>query len=132
MDLSNATISQIMIPVDDFEKGVEFYRDVLGIPLLFTAPPNMAFFQCGTVRLLVGVHGGTGGVSRGSAVYFEVDDIQETFESLERKGVRFKSPPHVIHRSGGMEMLLADFRDPDGNQLALMSQQPFAEATEQS
>jgi len=31
-----------------------------------------------------------------------------------------------------MELLLADFRDPDGNQLALMAQQPFAEVTEQS
>ena len=57
MDLANATISQIMIPVENFERGVEFYRDVLGLPLMFIAPPNMAFFQCGTVRLLVGVHG---------------------------------------------------------------------------
>lgn len=132
MDLANATISQIMIPVDNFEKGVAFYRDVLGIPLLFTAPPNMAFFQCGTVRLLVGVHAGKDAAARGSAVYFQVDDIQETYESLERKGVSFKHPPHVIHRSGGMELMLADFKDPDGNQLALMAQQPFSEATEQA
>lgn len=130
MDLANASISQIMIPVDDFDRGVEYYRDVLGLPLLFTAPPNMAFFQCGAVRLLVGVHTGQGAACRGSAVYFQVDDMQGVYDSLQGKGVRFRAPPHVIHRSGGMELLLADFQDPDGNQLALMGQQPFSEATE--
>ena len=37
MDLADAKIGQILIPVDDFEKGVAFYRDVLGIPFLFAA-----------------------------------------------------------------------------------------------
>ena len=45
MNLSKAAISQVMIPVDDFERGVAFYRDVLGIPFLFAAPPTMAFLQ---------------------------------------------------------------------------------------
>ena len=130
MDLANATVSQIMIPVENFERGVEFYRDILGLPLMFTAPPNMAFFKCGSVRLLVGVNRGQDPASRGSAVYFQVDDLQGVYDSLESKGVRFRAPPHVIHRSGGMELLLADFQDPDGNQLALMGQQPFAEASE--
>ena len=44
-----------MIPVEDFERGIAFYRDVLGLPFLFAAPPQMAFFMCGSVRLLVGV-----------------------------------------------------------------------------
>jgi predicted enzyme related to lactoylglutathione lyase len=119
-----------MIPVENFEQGIHFYRDVLGLPLLFTAPPSMAFFQCGAVRLLVGVNAGKGPACRGSAVYFQVDDIQATYDSLESEGVKFRTPPHVIDRSGGMELLLADFRDPDGNQLALMGQQPFAEASD--
>ena len=55
MNLANATVAQILIPVEDFESGVAFYRDVLGIPFLFSAPPQMAFFLCGGVRLLVGV-----------------------------------------------------------------------------
>ena len=55
MDLSDATVAQVLIPVEDFERGISFYRDVLGIPFLFSAPPQMAFFMCGTVRLLVGV-----------------------------------------------------------------------------
>ena len=55
MNLAGAKIGQLLIPVEDFEKGIAFYRDVLGIPFLFSAPPQMAFFNCGGVRLLVGV-----------------------------------------------------------------------------
>jgi predicted enzyme related to lactoylglutathione lyase len=47
MDLSNATIGQLLIPVDDVDRAVPFYRDVLGLQFLFSAPPQMAFFQCG-------------------------------------------------------------------------------------
>jgi methylmalonyl-CoA/ethylmalonyl-CoA epimerase len=38
MNLSTATISQLFVPVDDFERGTAFYRDVLGLPFLFLAP----------------------------------------------------------------------------------------------
>jgi methylmalonyl-CoA/ethylmalonyl-CoA epimerase len=48
--LPKATITQLLIPIDDFERGVAFYRDVLGLRLLFAAAPQMAFFQCGAVR----------------------------------------------------------------------------------
>jgi catechol 2,3-dioxygenase-like lactoylglutathione lyase family enzyme len=44
MNLSNATVGQLLVPIDDFERGVAFYRDVLGLPFLFAAPPQMAFF----------------------------------------------------------------------------------------
>jgi methylmalonyl-CoA/ethylmalonyl-CoA epimerase len=32
MNLSDATIGQLLIPVDNFERGVAFYRDILGLP----------------------------------------------------------------------------------------------------
>jgi len=52
MNLADATVTQLLIPIEDFERGVSFYRDVLGIPLLFSAPPQMAFLQCGAIRKL--------------------------------------------------------------------------------
>ena len=124
MTLANATIAQLMIPVDDFEKGVSFYRDVLGIPLLFSAPPQMAFFACGTVRLLVGVMPPGQAAQRGSAIYFKVPDIQGVHASLSAKGVAFVAAPHVVHRTAASELWLAEFKDPDGNQLALMAEVP--------
>ena len=75
-NLSKATVAQIMIPVENLDRAVQFYRETLGIPFLFTAPPQMAFFQCGTVRLLVGVPPAGQSAQRGSAIYFQVTDIQ--------------------------------------------------------
>jgi predicted enzyme related to lactoylglutathione lyase len=122
MNLANAKVAQLMIPVDNFEKGLAFYRDVLGVPLLFAAPPQMAFFNCGGVRLLVGVLPPGEKAQRGSAVYFQVPDIHAVHASLKGAGVKFRAEPHVVHRTPKTELWLAEFADPDGNQLALMSE----------
>ncbi len=122
MNLENAKVAQLLIPVDDFDKGVGFYRDVLGIPFLFAAPPQMAFFNCGGIRLLVGVMPSGQKAQRGSAIYFQVPDIGAVFSSLKGKGVRFIAEPHVVSRTPKSELWLAEFTDPDGNQLALMSE----------
>lgn len=126
MDLSNAKIAQLLIPVEDFESGIAFYRDVLGLPFLFAAPPQMAFFDCGGVRLLVGALPPGQIAQRGSAIYFRVDDIADVYASLKDKGVDFRAAPHVIHRTPSAELWLAEFADPDGNQLALMGETPLA------
>ena len=89
MDLAKAEVAQLMIPVDDFERGSAFYRDTLGIPLLFAAPPQMAFFQSGTVRLLVGVLPMGQKAARGSAIYFRVEDIDSVYKTLKDRGVHF-------------------------------------------
>ena len=122
MNLANATVSQLLIPIADFESGVAFYRDVLGLSLLFTAPPRMAFFKCGTTRLLVGVIPEGQQAQRGSQIYFGVPDIHAVHAFLREQGVEFKVPPHVVSRSAQGEVWLAEFVDPDGNQLALMSE----------
>jgi len=93
MNLANAKVGQLLIPVDDFEKGVAFYRDILGLPFLFAAPPQMAFFNCGGVRLLVGVTPPGQKPRRGSAIYFQVPDIHAVFSSLKHDGVRFLAEP---------------------------------------
>ncbi|MGQ0641749.1 MAG: VOC family protein [Gemmatimonadaceae bacterium] len=123
-DLSQATIGQLLVPVDDLEKAIPFYRDTLGLPLLFTAPPQMSFFQCGTVRLLVGVVEAGHTPQRGSMIYFKVTDIQGVHERLAKLGVTFIKEPHLVHRAATYDLWLAEFRDPDGNQLALMSEVP--------
>lgn len=122
MNLQNATVAQILIPVDDLERGIGFYRDTLGLPFLFTAPPQMAFFNCGGVRLLVGVPPVGQTAQRGSAIYFRVSDIGAVFSTLKDRGVSFTAEPHVVHRTADMELWLAEFEDPFGNHLALMGE----------
>ena len=125
MNLSSATIGQIMIPVENFERGTVFYRDTLGLPFLFAAPPQMAFFMCGSVRLLVGCLPPGQVAQRGGAIYFQVNDIQAVFTTLKSNGVQFVADPHIVHRTPKYELWLAEFKDPDGNQLALMSEVPL-------
>ncbi len=122
MDLSDATVGQLLIPVTDLERAIAFYRDSLGLRFLFSAPPQMSFFQAGPVRLLVGVPESSRLADRGSMVYFKVADIHAVFETLQARGVAVGDPPHVVHRTPTMELWLCEFRDPDGNQLALMSE----------
>ena len=128
MNLANATIAQLMIPIDDFERGVSFYKDVLGLPFLFSAPPQMAFFMCGSVRLLVGVMPAGQAAQRGCAIYFKVPDIQAIYTSLKERGVQFRAAPQVVNRSPKSELWLSEFTDPDGNQLALMTEAGLAGA----
>lgn len=122
VNLSDAAVAQVMIPVDNFERGIAFYRDVLGVPFLFAAPPMMAFFKSGAVRLLVGVMPAGQKAQRGSAIYFQVADINAVFATLKASGVQFRADPHLVNRTPKSELWLAEFTDPDGNQLALMSE----------
>jgi len=122
MSLANARVGQLMIPIDDFDRGVAFYRDILALPFLFAAPPQMAFFMCGDVRLLVGVLPPGQSPQRGSTIYFQVEDIQSEFSALRDRGVFFLAEPHLVNRTPQSELWLAEFRDVDENQLALMSE----------
>ncbi len=122
MDLSAAQVGQILIPVENLEAGTAFYRDTLGISFLFSAPPQMSFFMAGNVRLLVGVPEDGQARGRGSMVYFKVADIRAVYDTLVERGVVFGAEPHLVHKTPQSELWLADFHDPDGNQLALMSE----------
>ena len=78
---------------------------------------------CAFKAFAPGTEGGQeSGAQRGSAIYFSVKDIEGVHASLHEKGVEFKVSPHVVNRSGRSETWLAEFVDPDGNQLALLSE----------
>ena len=46
-------VAQIGFTVKNLAEAKIFYRDVLGLKFLFEAG-TMAFFQCGSVRLMIG------------------------------------------------------------------------------
>jgi catechol 2,3-dioxygenase-like lactoylglutathione lyase family enzyme len=121
------TIGQIHVSVTDVDRSVAFYRDVLGIPFLFGVPGQpMAFFDCDGVRLYLGVPESEAYRARGM-LYFTVDDIQEAHRVLVDRGVTFRDEPHLVHRTEDRELHMAFFSDPDGNNLALMSEVPVAQ-----
>ena len=114
-------IHQISIRTTDTARAVAFYRDALGLRLLFEAPPQLAFFDCGGVRLMLSPaepefdH-------QGSVIYFAVDDIKATHAALTAASVKFRSEPHMIAKLPDRQVWLADFIDSEGNVLALMSE----------
>lgn len=118
-----ASVGQIALHVTSVEAAERFYRDVLGLTHLYTFG-DLAFFDCGGTRLYLQAIGAEAWVAD-SVVYFQVGDIHATYERLTTAGVRWTGAPHLIHRhEDGLEEWMAFFRDPAGNQLALMSQVP--------
>jgi catechol 2,3-dioxygenase-like lactoylglutathione lyase family enzyme len=128
-----STIGQIAITVRDTASAVVFYRDILGMKLLFEVP-GMGFFDCDGVRLMLSVSERPA-ETYSSIIYFKVPDIQTAYETLRERQVAFEGEPHRIARMPDHELWMAFFRDPDHNLLALMSEQRLAgspDATEET
>ena len=116
-------LHQVSMLVQDVGRAVRFYRDVLGLPFLFEAPPRLAFFDCAGVRLMLSTPE-PGFDHPGSVLYFGVDDIQAAWRLLAARGVVFGTEPHKIATLADREVWLADSQDTEGDTLALMSEPP--------
>ena len=121
-DLSHSRIGQIAVVVQDLDRAVAFYRDTLGLRFLFQAPPKLAFFDCGGVRLMLDVPEEEEFKHASSILYYKVDDIQATWATLRDRGVEFRDEPHMVARMPDHELWMTFFRDTEGNTLALMSE----------
>src|SRR5256885_15691633 len=114
-------IRQIAINVYDTNRAVTFYRDKLGMKLLFSAG-QLAFFDCGGVRLMLTPPEKPEFDHPSSILYFKVPDIQEAHAALQQRGVRFEDAPHLITRMPDHELWMTFFRDSENNLLGLMSE----------
>ncbi|GJG89118.1 hypothetical protein tb265_42990 [Gemmatimonadetes bacterium T265] len=119
-------IKQIAVVARDVGRATRFYRDVLGLRLLFEAPPQLAFFDCGGVRLMVSPPEGEAVDRASSLLYFDVADIRAAHDALAGRGAEFLGTPHKIAEVGDRDVWLAELRDSEGNRLALMSEVPRA------
>jgi len=113
-------IGQIGFTVSDLEKAITFYRDRLGLKHLFSAPPGMAFFAAGEVRLMLSRPEKPDSERFSCVLYFKVADIQVARDALAERGVTFEAEPHRVAKMPEHELWMAFFRDPDRNLLALM------------
>jgi methylmalonyl-CoA/ethylmalonyl-CoA epimerase len=115
------SIGQIAINTHDIDRAVAFYRDALGLELLFEAGP-LAFFMCGDVRIMLAVPEKPEFDHPSSTVYFRVEDIRAARDELTGRGVPFDDEPHLVARMPDHELWMSFFRDPDRNLLGLMSE----------
>lgn len=114
-------IGQIAVNVHDTGRAVAFYRDQLGIKLLFTAG-QLAFFDCGGIRLMLTLPEKPEFDHPSSILYFRVPDIQQAHATLSQRGVKFEDAPHLIARMPDHELWMTFFRDSENNLLGLMSE----------
>ena len=108
---------QVAIAATDAPKLSAFYRETLGLSVLFEAS-GMSFFGAGGVRLMIGP--AQGAKPGDKILYFEPEDFAAAEKALEARGVRFGHAANVVQRDGARELALRPFKDPEGNDLALM------------
>lgn len=122
-------IGQVALTVRDTARAKDFYQNTLGMQFLFEAG-TMAFFQCGTVRLMVGAS--EKAISNESTIlYFRVSDIHTVHAGLQNRGVSIVQEPHLVARMKSHDLWISFLKDPDGNTLALMSEMARKQAMEQ-
>jgi len=115
-------LGQIQIRAHDVERAAAFYENVLGLKLLFKAPPGLAFFDCGGVRLMLDHPEKPEFDHDSSILYFAVPDIQAAHSKLKAQSVKFEDEPHMIARLPDHDLWMTFFRDSEGNLMALMSE----------
>ena len=121
-----STIGQISVTVKELDRAVTFYRDQLGMQLLFRVP-NMAFFDCSGVRLMLSIPEKQSDDIHSSILYYRVDDIHDAYRVLKDRNVPFDGGPHKIADLQDHELWMAFFRDSEMNILALMAERPHDE-----
>lgn len=121
-NLANSRIGQIAVVCKDVQRAKAFYKDVLGLPHSFDAGPNLSFFNCGGVRLMLTTAERPEDDHLSSILYYQIENIEAVQTDLAAKGVNFVNLPHMIAKMPDHELWLSELRDSEGNALALMEE----------
>jgi DNA-binding CsgD family transcriptional regulator len=113
------SIAQIARSVRDITLAEAWYKNVLGLPHLYTFG-NLAFFDCNGTRLMLSQESA---VAAESILYMRVGNIGAAYELLKSRGVEFINAPHLVHRhADGTEEWLSMLKDPEGRPIGIMAQ----------
>ena len=118
--LALSRLSQVSMTAHDLERATTFYRDTLGMRHLFSVP-NMAFFDCSGVRLMLGVPEAGEHDHPGSVLYFDVPDLHAAHAALVERGGRTIGEPHFVAKLADGDYWMGFFKDSEGNTLAITS-----------
>jgi methylmalonyl-CoA/ethylmalonyl-CoA epimerase len=112
------TLAQVAVTFRDLPAAVAFYRDRIGLPLMFETG-GMAFFALGDVRLMMTVPEKPEFDHPASVLYLKVPDIGAAHAELVARGVTFEDGPHLVGKMGTTEIWMAFFRDGEGHLLGI-------------
>jgi catechol 2,3-dioxygenase-like lactoylglutathione lyase family enzyme len=102
-------IQHITFAVSDIKKAVSFYENVLGLKKTGEWD-NYVVFEVGGVELAFGLN-------ETFQMFLRVDDVDEAYQSLKTRGVKFLTEPKNRFWGGRT----AEFVDPDRNKFTLES-----------
>lgn len=119
LNLAGRKLVQVALTVTDLDRARNFYRDTLGLPLLFEAG-HMLFFDAGGTRLMVGLAEQKDKPVGGTYIYFDAPDVMILREGLKARGVELIGNVETLQRTETHELKLQFFKDPDGNEIGLM------------
>lgn len=114
-------VGQIGIPIKDLDRAIDFYKQKLGLSLLFNTD-RMAFFESNGLSLLLSIPEKEEFAHPSSVLYFQVSDIEDSYERFAAQDVQFIDKPHMVAKMGESETWMVFFKDSEGNTHALMSE----------
>jgi predicted enzyme related to lactoylglutathione lyase len=108
-------LGNVLIPVDDLDKAIDFYSESLGLTVKFRDGDRFAALDGGgvTVALVAGPEQVAGAVTAPS---YKVGDLEEAVRDLTAAGAELIAGP-----AAGPHEDRAVLRDPSGNVLVLYS-----------
>lgn len=119
-ELRLSRIGYVILFVEDPARSLEFYRDLLGMTVRKQSP---GWIELDGGGVALALHGSDDiPMLRGGAlpkVVFHVDNVQEAFNTLRARGIKFLHEPAKVHESPGLIGYAAEFRDYDKNILSI-------------
>ncbi len=101
-----------ILPAADLEKGIEFYKETLGLSIKFNFPEiGMIAFKVGEQEPAIIL---SSNPKTKPTIWFVVDDVKAEYDKLSLKGIKFLSEPFLIKTGWA-----AEFDDPFGNRLGI-------------
>lgn len=123
--LNDARFEQVALTVSNLDVARTFYRDSLGLRLMFEAN-NMLFFDVGGVRLMIARDPAHARPVRAAGIlYFHVADFAAALGRLRSSQAQLVGPVETVQTSASGSLQLQQFEDPDGNMLAIMGFVPL-------
>ena len=124
-DFRIGPVKQIALTVKDLSRATAFYRDTMGLKLLFEVH-GLAFLDLHGIRLMLSR--GEGVVNEppkgphGTVLYHLTPDLPAAFAALQQRGVKTIREPHLIAKMPDHELWMAFLEDSEGNLFGLMSE----------
>lgn len=119
-------LAQVAVTFHDVPRAMAWYRDVLGLPLIFETN-GMAFFALGDVRLMMTVPEKPEHDHPASVLYFKVANLDDAYAALAARGAVFEDKPHFIGKMGSTEIWMFFVRDPERHIIGITEERAGAE-----